>query len=428
MGASASAVRGELPNVPSRYPVSGAPPSTSLPMSSTSDHLSALGRVVVEKKRKISSFATLRRKLIRRRRTSKSFDHSKVMRDFVSGWGGWELNALAEEYEAAAALKDLVIQADLARPPAPTYKQDLAELYNYKYCTDVDLLFRGACFPVHRALLSARCPFFRDLLAKVPGYGAQVSVDLRSPNFPYGVDIPTFSALLRYLYIGDFRVSDTRLDNLDVLIRLGEEFGTPNPLDQDLKYLLETGEYADCVLVFSASQDFAAVTGSSSSGNTTGSGTSALASSSSAPSSSSVSVVRDLSTGVVSEYGFTSHKLELRCHKAILSARSPFFRNLIQRRAKAGEEMTERALRTPTQIVLDDSVIPWQYARVLLQAVYLDTVDMSCILRGSCSTSSLSEVQAMVAGRGHPSLAEEAMEIYQIGRFLELDILVQGEW
>lgn len=426
MGASASAlVKGEVPHVPSRYAVSSTPSSTSIPTSGTSDHLCALGRVA-EKKRKISGFATLRKKLIRRRRTSKSFDHAKVMREFVSGWGGWELNALVEEYDAAAALKDLVVQADLARPPAATYKQDLAELYNYKYCTDVDLLFRGACFPVHRALLSARCPFFRDLLSKGPGYGAQVAIDIRSGNFPYGVDIPTFSALLRYLYTGDFRVTDARLDNLDALYRLGDEFGTPNPLDQDLRYLLETGEYTDCVLVFSASHDYLTPTGSTSGGQGGSASVVTASSSVAVPASSSVSVVRDLTGGVASEYGFTTHKLELRCHKAILSARSPFFRNLIQRRAKAGEEMTERALRTPTQIVLDDSVIPWQYARVLLKAIYLDTVDMSCILRGSCSTSSLSEVQAMVAGKGHPSLAEEAMEIYQIGRFLELDILVQG--
>ncbi|GAB6022453.1 hypothetical protein CHUAL_006565 [Chamberlinius hualienensis] len=459
MGANVSgSVKGELtPIAPPQYRhyVSNSTPSSvHLPTSATTDHLSAFGRSAAhEKKRRISGFATLRRKLIRRRRTSKSFDHAKVIKDFVSGWGAWELNALAEEYDAAVALKDLVIQADLARPPASTYKQDMAEIYNYKYCTDVDLLFRGACFPVHRALLSCRCPFFRDLLAKVPGYGAQVNVDIRSANFPYGVDIPTFSALLRYLYTGDFYVSDARLDNLDVLIRLGEEFGTPNPLDHDLRYLLETGEYADCVLVFSSSQDFQGSANGSAgvSGGTTGvisqtgsaSGATSLGCTcpdgsvistnlsvgvgGGSTGGSCVSVVRDMASGLVSEYGFTTHKLELRCHKAILSARSPFFRNLIQRRLKAGEEMSERALRTPIQIVLDDSVIPWQYARVLLQAIYLDVVDMSSILRGSRSSSSLSEVQAIVSGRGQPlTLAEEAMEIYQIGRFLELDILVQG--
>lgn len=80
-----------------------------------------------------------------------------------------EAGALLEEYEALAALKDLHVQAELARPPAATFKQDLSTLYDYKYCTDVDLVYRGACFPVHRALLSARCPYFRDLLTGCPG-------------------------------------------------------------------------------------------------------------------------------------------------------------------------------------------------------------------------------------------------------------------
>ena len=52
-------------------------------------------------------------------------------------------------------------QADLSRPPAPTYKQDLSDLFDYKYCTDVDLVFQGAVFPVHRAILSSRCAYFQ---------------------------------------------------------------------------------------------------------------------------------------------------------------------------------------------------------------------------------------------------------------------------
>lgn len=47
-----------------------------------------------------------------------------------------------------------------------------------------------------------------------------------------------------------------------------------------------------------------------------------------------------------------------------------------------------------TRIVLDESVIPKRYARVLLHAVYLDTVDLSLIIRGNgCGNSgSLGEV------------------------------------
>lgn len=45
----------------------------------------------------------------------------------------------------------------------------------------------------------------------------------------------------------------------------------------------------------------------------------------------------------------------------------------------------------PYRIVLDKSVIPKRYARVLLHAIYLDTVDLSLIRCGSnCDTSARS--------------------------------------
>lgn len=77
--------------------------------------------------------------------------------------------------------------------------------------------------------------------------------------------------------------------------------------------------------------------------------------------------------------------------------------------------------------MLDESVIPRRYARVLLHAIYMDSVDLSLIVRGSTSTCSLSEVQAMVAGRAHITHADEAMEIYQIGQFLDFPVLSQGK-
>ena len=39
---------------------------------------------------------------------------------------------------------------------------------------------------------------------------------------------------------------------------------------------------------------------------------------------------------------------------------------------------------------------------------------------------SLSEVQAMVAGKGHLTISDEAMEIYQIAQFLDFPALAQG--
>lgn len=77
-----------------------------------------------QRRKKVTGFATLRKRFIRRRRSSKTCDHGRVLRDFVSDWNPIELTSLLEEYEALAALKDLSVQAELARPPATTFKQD----------------------------------------------------------------------------------------------------------------------------------------------------------------------------------------------------------------------------------------------------------------------------------------------------------------
>ncbi|XP_039498290.1 BTB/POZ domain-containing protein 7 [Drosophila santomea] len=343
-----------------------------------------------QRRKRATGFATLKRKFIRRRRSSKACDHARVLRDFVSDWAPVELAALCEEFEALSALRDLSVQAELARPPAATFKQDLAAIYEKNLCTDCDLVFRGTIFSVHRAILSARCVYFRDLLAGCPGFGARICLEL--PTSP--IDVQLFSSLLRYLYTGDLCPHDPNID-ITLLRQLGKDFGTPNPLEHDLRYLLETGDYADAALVFTAdgSNDY---------------------------------LRQDSGT---SEYGFRP-KIELPCHKAILSARSPFFRNLIARRTRNMDEYVERSLHVPTRIVLDETVIPKRYARVLLQAIYLDSVDLSLILRGvgsGTSAGSLGEVHALTnTGRVRPTTLEEAMELYQIGRFLELDILAQG--
>ncbi len=344
-----------------------------------------------DKKKKSSKLATLRKKLIRARRHSKSFDHSRAIRELTSSWTIRELNALVEEYEATIALKELAIMANLARPHANSCKEDLSALYDYKYCTDVDLIYKGVCFPTHRTILSARCAFFRDLLVHYPEYGAQVPINIKTQ----GVDVNMFSSLLRYLYTGEFSIEETtKFENLDVLVQLGDEFGVPNPLDYDLRTLLDTGDYADAVLVFSSGGE-----------------------------------LHDLASGEGASEASVHHRTsntDLRCHKAILAARSKFFRNLLLRRARTGEELTEHALQSPTCIVLDETVIPKQYARVLLHAIYLDTVDLTHIVHNSTSTCSLSEVQAMVAGRGQMTNVDEAMEIYGIGQFLEFNMLSQG--
>ncbi|KAM4690015.1 BTB/POZ domain-containing protein 7 isoform 2-T2 [Rhinophrynus dorsalis] len=334
-----------------------------------------------DKKKKTSGLATLKKKFIKRRKSSRSADHAKQMRELLSGWDVRDVNALVEEYEGTSALKELSLQANLARPEARTLQKDMADLYEYKYCTDVDLIFQETCFPVHRAILAARCPFFKKLLSSSPEYGAEIIMDINTA----GIDMSMFSSLLHYLYTGEFGIEDSRFQNVDILVQLSEEFGTPNSLDVDMRGLFDYMCYYDAVLSFSSDSELVETFGAQS---------------------------------CLDE--------ELRAHKAVLSARSPFFRNLLQRRIRTGEEITDRTLRTPTRIILDESIIPKKYARVILHCMYTDIVDLSYVLHCSPSIGSLSEVQALVAGKQNMTRAEEAMELYHIALFLEFNMLAQG--
>ncbi|XP_017546360.1 BTB/POZ domain-containing protein 7-like isoform X1 [Pygocentrus nattereri] len=373
-----------------------------------------------DRKKKSSGLATLKRRFIRRRRAGRSADHARQMRELLSGWDVRDVNALVEEYEGTAALKELSLAAGLARPEVSALRSDMAALFQHKHCTDVDLVFQDTCFPSHRAILAARCPFFKTLLsstgAAASGYGGtEVLLDVGTA----GMDVALFSALLHFLYTGELGTggvgeAETRLRNMDVLRQLSEEFGMPNPLEDDMRALFNNMCYYDSVLSFCSDPEVAEAcdgVGGISGGGITGGNT------------------VNSSTGSGGQS--PSPEEDLRAHKAVLSARSPFFRNLLQRRIRTGEEITERTLQTPTLIVLDESIIPQKYARVILHCMYTDAVDLSLVLHGSPSVGSLSEAQALLTGSGAgkgalSSRTEEAMELYHIALFLEFSMLAQG--
>jgi BTB/POZ domain-containing protein 7 len=102
---------------------------------------------------------------------------------------------LNEEYESSALLKELSLMAESARPFASTSQHDLCELYDFKHCSDITLVFKGVHFPVHKAIVCVRCPAFRELLGKKP-FGSYVNVNLDIP----GLRVELFNDLLRYLY------------------------------------------------------------------------------------------------------------------------------------------------------------------------------------------------------------------------------------
>ena len=69
------------------------------------------------------------------------------------------------------------------------------------------------------------------------------------------------------------------------------------------------------------------------------------------------------------------------------------------------------SLPQPLKIVLDESVIPQKYSRVLVRALYVDSIDFDLV----------DDKNVEISDR-----VKDAMELYQIGRFLDLDILSQN--
>ena len=75
----------------------------------------------------------------------------------------WATCSFLGQYEALTLLKDLSVQADLARPPAQTLGQNLGELFDAESCCDIILIYQGHRIPAHRSVLMARCPYFRHV-------------------------------------------------------------------------------------------------------------------------------------------------------------------------------------------------------------------------------------------------------------------------
>uniref|UniRef100_A0A2A4JTM6 BTB domain-containing protein n=1 Tax=Heliothis virescens TaxID=7102 RepID=A0A2A4JTM6_HELVI len=131
--------------------------------------------VIRERKKKAagSGLGTLRRRiaLVRRprdNRPDRGCEHARFIRSVVSSWRLAEVFLLCEELEAGAALRDLVTQAELAREPAGALHADLAHALQDRWWCDVELVGAGWSIPAHRAILSARCTYFRDLLQRYP--------------------------------------------------------------------------------------------------------------------------------------------------------------------------------------------------------------------------------------------------------------------
>ncbi|XP_039762472.1 BTB/POZ domain-containing protein 7 [Pararge aegeria] len=378
--------------------------------------------VIRERKKKAggAGLGTLRRRLAaaarrpRDARPDRGCEHARFIRAVVGPWRLAEVFLLCEELEAGAALRDLATQAELAREPAPALHADLAALYRDRWWCDVEVVGAGWSLPAHRVILAARCSYFRDLLQRYPNC-------VRVPLEGAGGSLSRVEAdaVLLTLYAGSAaprlatcdtcagwergRNADVDLDIISVenstlrrgcscgvatrvdaarLRRLGDALGfCVDALHRDMRYLLDSGELCDARLSWAEG-------------------------------------------AAASSYGFRS-ALELPCHRLLLAARSRFFRSVMSRRCGV-------AGTSAGAVCVDEKVLPRRFARALLHAAYTDQVDLSLISRSSSSPSSTTSAGSGGTLRGSVSrgsaaaMLDDAFQLYEIARFLEMPIVAQG--
>ncbi|XP_053622826.1 BTB/POZ domain-containing protein 7 isoform X2 [Plodia interpunctella] len=365
--------------------------------------------VIRERKKKAggAGLGTIRRRIAaatRRPRDSRSdrgCEHSRTIRSVVSSWRLAEVFLLCEELEAGAALRDLSTQAELARAPAPHLAAALHAALRDRWWCDIELLGAGYTMHAHRAILSARCSYFRELLQHYPRSMYRVPLE----GAGAALSRAELEAVVAALYTGQAAVcscdkyernveDDLDIINVDgtnsrrsstcacaasrvdaaALRRLGAALGfSLHSLHTDMKYLLDSGELADARLQLDAH----------------------------------------------------AHAHAQRCHRLVLAARSRFFRNVMSRRS---------ASAAPFDVCLDEKVLPRRFVRALLHAAYTDQVDLSLIGRNSStpasatsSSSGTTPWSSVSRGRtASAAMLEDAFQLYEIARFVEMPIVAQG--
>ncbi|KAM3955721.1 BTB/POZ domain-containing protein 7 [Aphomia sociella] len=369
--------------------------------------------VIRERKKKAggAGLGTLRRRIAaaarrpRDSRPDRGCEHARFIRSVVSSWRLAEVFLLCEELEAGAALRDLVTQAELAREPANALQVDLAAAYRDRRWCDVELVGAGWALAAHRCVLAARAPALRALLARhqgprVPLEGAAAQLSRgeleRAVAALYGARCGRCDQWDRGGSVeGDLDVVENTNGSRGAAAASSCRCGAAEPgllrrltarlgcrldaVHHDMRYLLDSGELSDARLVFRLEGGGAA-------------------------------------------YGFRS-ALELPCHRLLLAARSRFFRSVMSRRGTG----------PGGAVCVDEKVLPRRFARALLHAAYTDQVDLTLIGRNSSSPSSTNSVGSGGApwssgGRGNRggAMLEDAFQLYEIARFLEMPIVVQG--
>ena len=73
------------------------------------------------------------------------------------------------------------------------------------------------------------------------------------------------------------------------------------------------------------------------------------------------------------------------------------------------------------RLVLNESIIPRTYIKVILHCMYTDSLDLGCVIKWKVADDGSGEADRLLTP------VELAMELYEIGHFLEFPFLMERE-
>ena len=136
------------------------------------------------------------------------------------------------------------------------------------------------------------------------------------------------------------------------------------------------------------------------------------------------------------------------CHRTIVAARSPFLARVISKISSngngastsggGGSSSSSSGPENIMEIRLDSEIIPARYARVLLHAIYMDSLDLRLIqsnpgnpgyvIGGNNSNTAAEAIMStsVMSADDRNTNVQDAINLYEIGRFLEFNFLAQA--
>ncbi|KAM3717368.1 BTB/POZ domain-containing protein [Dirofilaria immitis] len=305
----------------------------------------------------------------RRKYRQISREDQRAFCDLISHWTNAELVALLTEMESACGVRELISRAEKARPKTSNLAADLLNVWKNEILPDCFVIHKKFRYATHSYILRARCRYFFDFWNSL---NMQQSDDgkLEIPFTDNSISPETFQAMLYYIYSGEYDESLRDLDRQSfnaILLR----YGCGLSLSSDLMAIDSQGE---CTLIFT--------------------------------------------TGSREDTHSEDRNYRVKCLGIVLAARSSYLRSVIEKHILCGKKL---------EIVINEHLFPRTYARVILDAIYTDRLDLSKMPEGcQISVSSLSEVQAIASGQRYLAPLRYAIDIFHIAQFLNLPYLTHA--